>query len=416
MKKIVWSTAMVLAGASASFGAFIPGTISIVRVGDGSMDFTSAYLAQSVFVDTYDAATGTLLGTAGLPGSVLSSKNDDADGHISFTGNGQYLTLGAYASTPGAAYPVTANVPRSVVRIDGSGNVATASWTGIYAGQTITAVASVDGNSFFTVGGNDTAGSGGLRYVPSLSAPSTVNVSQTQTGSKADSFRSARIVNGQLYINTASQGSFVNRGVYAMTINGGLPVASVNTASTATPIIVDKEGSTIDNAGNVSPDTTGKLYPKTDSAFIDTNGDGQFDLAYSTGGKDDLEKWAYSGGNWLRTDIIDAPAITIDGQNNEINAIDYQLTSSGVELYLSNDFGIWKFLDAGGLSTFASSDITSGLDVDENGRHYLTSNYFISAASDEQFRGLALYVPEPGAALLAGVAGLSLSLRRRRLA
>lgn len=404
--------AVVTACASMAQGAFAPNSIAVVQVGNGAQVFGASNPAQNLFIVQYDINTGAQIGSVALNGVALDSKNDDADGHLNRTGNGQYLTLGAYATTEGSAYPVTANVPRAIVRVDGNGNVATASFSGIYAGQTINAVASTDGNSFFAAGsGPDSNSAGGLLYMPSLASATPVNVSQTQSGSKADSYRNARIISGQLYINTAAQGSFVNRGSYIMTLNNSLPAAAVNTASVANPVIVNTEGSLTDANGNVSPDATGKLYPKTDVAYLDTNNDGTFDRAYSTGGKEDLEKWTLSAGKWIRTDTIDAPPVTVQGQNNEINAIDYNVSASGVQLFLSNDFGIWKFTDTGGSGGFASPDITAA--TDSNVRHYLTTSYFVAPGVNEQFRGIAVLVPEPAALGLMAVVG-AMALRRRR--
>ena len=97
--------------------------------------------------------------------------------------------------------------------------------------------------------------------------------------------------------------------------------------------------------------------------------------------------------------------------NNEINAIDAVAVPGGIELFLSNDFGVWKFTDTGGTGGFVSPDISSG--TDSNVRHYLTTSYFITPGANEQFRGIAVTVPEPmSLALLAAISGLS--VRRRR--
>src|SRR5262245_13707278 len=132
---------LALACAPAALGVINPEAISILKVGNGSQAFTGN-VAQNVSIVSFTLDNKTPLGTVPVTGVALSSKNDDADGHLNLSSDGKYLTLGGYAAAQGAAYPVTSGAARAVARVDMSGNVATASFATIYPNKTINAVAS----------------------------------------------------------------------------------------------------------------------------------------------------------------------------------------------------------------------------------------------------------------------------------
>ncbi|MDB5294966.1 MAG: hypothetical protein JWO31_949 [Phycisphaerales bacterium] len=406
----------VLGPAPSARAGFVQGTLVVLRVGDGTNPAAFAAggtSAQSVSLDVYGATTGALLGTHAMPAAagdaarvVLSAKSDDHDGHLNLSADGQYLTFAGYRADPGSAYPAAlsaAAAPRVVARVGGTFAADTSTTlAGAYSGVTITAAASTDGTRFWTVGGNEATGTGGLRYVAGVGGTGSVNVSRTQTGANADSYRNVRVVGGQLVANTASQGSFANRGAYRMSINGGLPAAASATASTATGVIVNQEGSLTDAAGNADADGKGKNHPKSDSVFVDVNGDGTAETAYTTGGKEDLEKWNLSaGGQWLRTDNVTFASLA------EINALDYAVSGGVVSVFASTDGGIYRLADAGGVGGPISSAAV-------NASRVFTDGYFIPAGSGTQFRGLAV-VPEPaGLAVFGFAAAAGLLARRRR--
>jgi hypothetical protein len=400
--------------ASSSHASFDPGTLVVVKVGDGAgaVPFDANNFAQSVSLDVFNATSSASVGSHALPSSgaaafALSAKNDDADGHLNLSAGNGYLTLGGYRSTPGSAYSVLQSpmaIPRVVARIDPNWNTDTSTaLTDAYDHVTITAVATTDGQHFWTGGdGSYTVNNvvtptttGGIRYVASLGASTTINLSQTQTTTatlKPDGVRNLRIVNGQLEFNTASQGSFTNRGVYRTT--NALPTSG---PQTAIGIITNHEGSATDFVGNVDPDTKGKLHPKTDSYFLDTDGNGAFDLCYSTGGKADLAKWSLVGNQWLRTG-----STSLFNTSEEINALAGTSDATGVTLFAATDAGIYKLFDTGGYNGAIVSGTTFG------------SNYFISAPANTQFRGLAIVVPEPMSALALFAGAMSVITRRRR--
>jgi hypothetical protein len=406
---------VALAAHSAS-ASFTPGSVVVLRVGDGSVAFDSNYLAQPIYLDEYSTGGGALASHAvpssGAGAALLTSRNDDHDGHLNLSDNGQFLTFGAYRTTSGGSYAVSAasaSVPRVLGMVDSNWSINTSTaLTDAYNGATINAVATDDGSRFWTAGnsGNTSAPtSGGLRYVSSLGATASVNVSQTQAvgGSLApDAMRNARINNGQLYINTASQGSFTNRGVYKTST--ALPAFATNTPVPVTGVITNREGQSTDANGNADPDTKGKLHPKSDAVFVDLSSDGVYDVAYSTGGKDELEKWSFSTGAWLRSDLLYLPS------GEEINALGYYLDGAEINVFASTDGGLYRFDDSGAAAGIVSPTVA---EPNFENKRYLTSAYFIQADAGTQFRGFAVIVPEPTSVVFALIA-LPSCVRRRR--
>lgn len=413
-----------LAVPAAAEAAFVDGTVAVVRLGNGTgtaVPFDANNLAQQVNVDVYNVRTGGLVSSYALPSGsadagrfVLSSTGSDDTGRINLSADGRYLTLGGYRSNAGAANPTTSGATRVVARLDANFTPDTStSLVGAYSGVAITSVVSTDGTEFWTAGGNETTGSGGLRYVSAVGGTSSVNVSRTQTGSNADSYRGLRIIDSQLVGNTASQGSFTNRGAYRLQFGASLPRATTPTAATATPVIVNREGQFTDSYGNGDFDNTGtpasngKQYPKTDGVYLDLNGDGVRETAYTTGGKDDFEKWTLVGSNWVRRDSM------FLSSGLDINALEAFRDGSSVDLLISTDTGIYKVIDNGGIGTFVDP---SGqlLAADAFSRRFYGGAFFFTPGANNQFRGLAL-VPEPtGAGLVAAAATTLLGMRRRR--
>jgi hypothetical protein len=401
---------------SSSHASFDPGTLVVVKVGDGTsaVPFDSNNLAQSVSLDVFNASSAASVESHALPSSgvgafALSAKNDDHDGHLNLSAGNGYLTLGGYRALPGSAYPVLQSptaVPRVVARVDSNWNADTSTAiTDAYDHVTITAVATTDGQHFWTGGdGAYTVGAtsvltttGGIRYVNGLGASTTTNLSQTQTTTatlKPDGVRNLRIVDGQLQFNTASQGSFTNRGVYRTT--DALPTSG---PQTAIGIITNHEGFATDFFGNSDPDTKGKFHPKSDSYFLDSDGNGAADLCYSTGGKAELEKWSLVGTSWLRTGLL-----SLFNSSEEINALAATTGPTGVTLFAATDAGVYKLFDTGGYNGTIVSDTTFG------------ANYFITAPANTQFRGLAIIVPEPTSMLAIFASVMAASRRRRAVA
>jgi hypothetical protein len=323
------------------------------------------------------------------------------DGHLNLSSDGQYLLLGGYRADAGAPNPsatTAASVNRVIGRIDSSYTANTS--TGLqdaYDHTEMTAVLSDNGQRFWTAGSgsydDENLGisvpitSGGLRYVSSVGASTTVNLSQTQTiptgaGLQPDSLRNARIIGGQIYITTPSAESFGNRGAYAT----GVPLPTSG-AQTMIPVINNQEG--------MAPDPTGKQVPKTDLILLDLDATVPgLDTAYTTGGKADYEKWSLVGGTWIKISNKTVPS------GEDVQAFDAISTPSGVQLYATTISKVYSLLD------------TAGYDADFSQTFPATP--LISAEDGTQFRGIVALVPEPSSLAFVALSGLALLRRRRR--
>lgn len=405
----------VFGNGSPARAEFIPGHLVAVSVG-GSTD-----VAQVVTLTEYDATTGAKIGSHVLPSTgaaaLTLSGQGSHDGHLNLSSDGRYLTLGGYRADAGASSPVTSydtvtdtnTYLRTVGRVDGawSVNTATTLERNAYYRTDVTSVATDKGNRFWVGGSgsytnpldaaNDFSSAtttGGLHYVSQLGAATSVTLNQTtsivkdangvEQSPKPDSMRNIRIVNGQLYVLSASQGSYVNRGAFKTA--DALPTSG---PQQMTGVITNTEGS--------GADPTGKSVPKTDMALLTVNG---VPTAYTTGGKNLYEKWAYQAGQWVRIAVA-----TLKSNLNaspEIRALDYTYDGSGVTLMASTNEGIFKLIDTNpaGL-TFSST---------------FPQVPFILPDAGSSFRGFAV-VPEPGSlGALAVVAAGGMLGRRRRAA
>lgn len=389
-----------LACGQSAWAGFTYGDLAIVRLAGVSTDSN----AQAVFIDEY-SPSGVLVGShpissAGASALTLSGGGQH-DGHLNLSSDGQYLLLGGYRANAGAANPsaaTAASVSRVIGRIDSSYNANTSTALNDAYDQTeMTSVMSDNGQRFWTAGSGSYTNvdlgvsvpttTGGLRYVGAVGASTSVNLSQTQTvpvgaGLQPDSLRNARIINGQIYVTTASPESFGNRGAYKTTVP--LPTSG---AQTMIPVINNVEGS--------APDPTGKNVPKSDLILLDLNpAVPGFDTAYTTGGKADYEKWSLIGGTWTKFSNKAIPS------GEDIQAFDAISTPSGVQLYASTISRVYSLLDTAGYGgDFSQTFPTTPL---------------ITAQDGTQFRGVAALVPEPSSLTLAAVTGLTLLRRRRR--
>jgi len=149
---------------------FQPNNIVVARVGDGSATLTSA--ATAVFLDEY-TPNGQLVQSVALPTSVAGNNraltaSGTATAELSLTrsADGHYLVLAGYGAVPGTtttnvSTSATTDVARVIALIGADGSVDTSTSPGLDAfdGSSIRAAATVDGTSFYSVGGNS-----GVRY------------------------------------------------------------------------------------------------------------------------------------------------------------------------------------------------------------------------------------------------------------
>ncbi|SOD12804.1 T9SS type A sorting domain-containing protein [Pedobacter xixiisoli] len=209
--------------------AFTAGSLSVLRIGDGSA--TLGANATPVFIDEY-STSGILLRSIALPTAVVGanrkltlSGNSSSEGLLSLSQDGKKLTLTGYdapVGTASIAASASATYNRVVGVIDGTGNVNTSTALDIFNTQFISS-AVVDGNNVWMGGGTINI------YHATIGATTATSII-ARTG------RSMRIFNNQLY---ASQVSGTNGPV--VSIGAGLPTTTGQTAAglpgmpTATP-------------------------------------------------------------------------------------------------------------------------------------------------------------------------------------
>jgi hypothetical protein len=187
--------------------AFTPGNVVVVRVGTGAAPLSSA--AAPVFLAEY-TPTGTLVRTLPLPtadaGTDLSFTDSGtaySDNNLTRSADGRYLVLTGYHAAPGTANIVStaaATTNRLIGRVAADGTINTSTRiSDAFDPTNIRAAASLDGTSFYAVGGNST-----VRYLPLGNAGPTTSIS---TGSQVN-FRSVGVYGGNLYVTTAASPNF----------------------------------------------------------------------------------------------------------------------------------------------------------------------------------------------------------------
>jgi hypothetical protein len=205
-----------------------PGHLIVSRVGDGTAALTNAATAR--FLVEYQP-NGTLVQAIALPTApsggnraLTDSGTATSNGFLTQSVDGRYLLTGGYDAALGTASvtgTASATVNRVIARIglDASIDTSTA-LVDAYTTNNFRGVASVDGSSFW-ISGTGTAPTPGVRYVASLGATTSTQLSATVTN-----IRCVNIVGNQLYCS-ASSGTF--QGV--STVGTGLPIASGQTTT-----------------------------------------------------------------------------------------------------------------------------------------------------------------------------------------
>lgn len=356
---------------SAMGAAFTGGNIVVSQFGDGAGTLDNA--GQKVFLNEYTTG-GTLAQQLAMPTTTgggnyrfVNSGSASSEGALTLSANGQYLTLGGYDAAVGtASVSSTANIGRVVGRVDLNGNIDTSTrFTDGHITNNFRGVVSNDGTQFWTAGAGSSS-SGGTRYLASLGATTSTQVSATVTNTRV-----ANIFNGQLY--TSSQ-SGANIGINAVGL--GLPTSSGNT-TTLLPGFSAQTG--------LSPYD----FWFSDASTLYVADDGNIST-----GKGGLQKWTFSGSTWVLdyritgglTAGLRGLAGTTDGLGN---AVLYGITADGAnnKLVVVTDLGV--------SSTF---------------------NTIATAANNTIFRGVEIIpIPEP-ATLAFLLVGSAMFLHRRRSA
>jgi hypothetical protein len=380
--------------------AFTPGDLVAIQRGDGSVNLgSSGYL---VFLDEYTPA-GILVQKIALPnidagnshGLLLSGQNG-AEGLLSRSANGYYLTLAGYDVPVGQQF-VTSTFPfqfvRTIARIDLTGNIDTST-----AIATTTSsvpynpldVVSYDGNEFWLVSNlpvGDTTDSG-IEYIDSLGETNAVQIGPVGTTGAA-----LAIAGGQLYAaSTDLDASGTPVGVWQ--VGTGLPTTPASLATL--PGLVDAYQAAFPNGQNPK-----QLLFFNHNEGTSNNPDTLFIADQSNG----LLKFYFNGTSWIfgngsATNPFGQKLVFAGGATGVIGYVvnpgsnaQFQLFVTGSNVQGQNPNQIDSFFDSNGYDGgFASGNFSTLAFVGQIGS---------SPNGNENFAGLAFV---PGYQTFSGLA------------
>lgn len=363
-----------------------PGNLVIFRAGSGTNALSST-TGNDVILDERTTA-GVLVQSIAITATgagtkLITAGGATGEGALSISPDGRWISFGGYSATIPQASSLPGStsvaVPRSVGILDATtGNVTLTTTGTFYNAQAIRAVASSDGDKFWT------AGSGfGISY-GTVSGGTSVLVNGTGAGTN---MRVLGQFGNNLYAS-ASSGTLPTVGLL-----GGNPLAgAAPTSNVFLPNIPRQGGSpTTSRYGFVFLDTNPSV-PGIDTMYT-------VDDSLTSGGL-----WKYSldlTGMWNAAGSITGTTGQLRGLAGAVNGSDVQLFMTGSANTL------WSFTDTAAATSSLSGNLSA-----------FTS--LATAATNTAFRGLVLVpVPEPGVTALlgAGVASLAgLWVRRRRRA
>jgi len=344
---------------------FTPGNLAVLRAGDGVQ--TLANTGSAIFIDQF-SVVGSLINSVAIPASgtsaLIVSGTATAEGSLTRSADGAYLTFGGYntAQPFASSLPATAaaTVPRGVGQVDANGNYALVTTSSTAFGGTTTTSGGLRGvvtdgnNNYWGVGTANGSASRGAYYFGTASAAGFVQTSPSP--------RVVNIFNGNLYYS----------------LNTGISVFSGSPTTTAVPsVFITTSASSYDFTFNAG----------LTLAYIAD------DTASAVGG---IQRWDFNGTSWslsytLGTGVanIGARGLAVDFRG--ANPIIYATTaeSSANRLITISDTGAGSAATT--LATAPANEIFRGLD-------------FTPSA-----------VPEPSSLALGGIGLWWILARLRRL-
>jgi hypothetical protein len=400
------------ASAQSTISSLTSNDFVVLRGGDSSTPDTTLTATQvPIYLDEYTPA-GVLVGSIAVPNTGSSALtlpgtgDNQHDGVLSLTGNGQYLAFAGYQRNEGGADAFAGNASggyaQPVIGVIGSAATSLTTNTivqsyGAFAGYNssnpyIRGAYSLDGTSgFYTFGkypASNATADGGLSYVTGTGPTATTSYIEPF----AD-WRDITVANGQLYGGTGSSSSSVsgNHGVFQ--IGTGTPTAA--TAKTSNIEL----GSENDSASALQL----LDIPTTDAAAHSYNGE---DVVYTIGDQNSpsISKYYYNGTSWVNS-TVDLPLVNGIINPTGLIAIPDPGAPSSVDIVVTGTNGFETFVDTSG-------DPAAAIVTDD-------TNY-VPAPVNEQFFGAApapgstaVQVPEPASLTLLGLGAVSLLARRR---
>ncbi|HUO08659.1 MAG TPA: hypothetical protein VM008_10195 [Phycisphaerae bacterium] len=377
---------------------FTPGDFVVVRGGDDTysnnenISGSYAYGEVPAYLDEYDSS-GNYVGTLPIPSSgtgQLTIPGVGAVGHeggLDLSPNGQWLTFTGYQFAPntdfsGATYnlglgPVPTRIVGEVSVTATSLNTTTV--VNAYPSNVIRAAITVDGNEFYVAGKYP---NGGLQYVQGT-GPNAVTTSSTPEQNY--DWRNIEVYNGVLY---GSTGSDAGTGFHGIGVIGPLSPSLVSTPTTE---ITDKNNrvSSSDAAFFNVPTTDPNVQSQNNCNVIYSIGD-QYGPA--------ITKYYFDGAHWepaagLYTSLV-VPTVNPTG----ILATTDPTNPSWVDIYVSGQSGVYKYIDESGDPTAL---------ITANNSSSSMSTFFTPQDSNEAFYGMTMAPKLFGDATLDGKVDLS---------
>jgi hypothetical protein len=273
-------------------------TFFVVRVGDG-VDSLGAE-STAVFLEERDRG-GTVLRTIALPTAANGVQaaftlqgTASAEGGLSRSADGRYVTLAGYAATTGIAN-INATLNRTadatptnrvVARVAADGTIDTSTLLlNAFSGGSVRGASSSDGTAFWA-SGTSSGSTGGIHYAPLGNAAATTIVSTTQSN-----LRHTHVFGSQLYSSSGS--GTATRGV--MAVGSGLPTTS---GQTSTPVVTIASGLAANSFAVLDLNQT---VVGMDTVYIAFDSGG-------TVGTVNLQKWTFDGTAWTQATFT--PSVT----------------------------------------------------------------------------------------------------------